>query len=71
MLYTVNIVKYMSYVHLFYITSTYNMYIGFLLLYYKIIKTGNNSNKPNVFFLFLFYRIQIYRKLTESTQTTD
>ena len=48
----------MSYVHLFYIKSTYNMYIWFLLLYYKMIKRGNKfekakhiSNMPHIYWI--------------------
>ena len=59
----------MSYVHLFYITSACNIYIWFLLLYYKWPKRRTNSKKPNV--IFLFYRIQICRIFTESTQATE
>ena len=66
-----NIIKYMSYVHLFCITSTHNMYIWFLLLYYKIIETGNNFKKVKRTFLFLFYRMQIFHIFSESTQTTN
>ena len=40
-----NISKYMNYVNLFYITFTYNKYIRFLLLYYKMTKTGNKFKK--------------------------
>ena len=65
-----NIIKYMSYVHLFYMTSTYNIYIWFLLLYYKITKTGNKLKKAKCFFLcftkckYVLYLLNQHRQLT-------
>ena len=49
-----NIIKYMGCVNLFYITFTYNIYIRFLLLYYKMTKTGKKIHKNLTYFLFFF-----------------
>ena len=51
----------MSYIHLFYITSKYNIEISFLLLDYQMTNTGNEFKKPNViFFCFTEYRYATY-----------
>ena len=36
--------------YIYFIACTNNICIWFLLLYYKMTKTGKNSKKPNVFF---------------------
>ena len=73
-----SIIKYMSYVHLFYITSTYNIYIWLLLLYYKMTKTGNKFKKTKRIFCFthckypayllnVYLQPYIYKPLTNGT----
>ena len=51
---------------------TYNIYIWFLLLYYKIIKTGNKFKKAkrNLFFCFTKYKYAAYL-LNQQRQLTN
>ena len=56
-----NIIKYKSYVHLSYITSSYNMHTWFLLLYYKMTQMGNKFKKAkHIFFCFTEYKYVAY-----------
>ena len=65
-----NIIKYKSYVHLSYITSSYNMHTWFLLLYYKMTQMGNKFKKAKHFFCFTEYKYVAYL-LNQHKQLTN
>ena len=65
--YSVHLLQTLLNIQAFNITSTNNIYIWFLLLYYKMTKLGTYSKKPNVIY-FCFAEYAIY---TESTQAIN